>query len=56
MSPTSKAVGWKRTVTENEFMSFLQYRGLQNKLMDYFENNGYPFAKLTLDSLEIKQR
>lgn len=34
-------------------LNFTEYQALQQKLLDYFENNGYPFAKVHLDSLSI---
>jgi outer membrane translocation and assembly module TamA len=34
-------------------MNIVQYQVFQNRLLDYFENNGYPFAKVQLDSIEI---
>ncbi len=37
-------------------LNFAQYRLLQEKLLDYFENNGYPFASIQLDSIFIKEQ
>jgi outer membrane protein assembly factor BamA len=36
-------------------MSFHQVQTLQEKLLDHLENNGYPFAKITLDSIDMKE-
>ena len=33
------------------FISLPQYQAVQQKLMDWFENTGYPFASIKLDSL-----
>ena len=33
--------------------SFEDYRQISEKLLDYFENNGYPFARINLDSVSI---
>ena len=33
------------------YISLLQYQAVQQKLMDWFENTGYPFASIKLDSL-----
>jgi outer membrane protein assembly factor BamA len=35
-------------------LPFADYQLLQQKLLDYFENNGYPFAQVQLDSIAIK--
>jgi outer membrane protein assembly factor BamA len=37
-------------------IDFIQYQVLQEKLLEYFENNGFPFAKVQLDSIEIINR
>jgi outer membrane translocation and assembly module TamA len=34
-------------------VSFLQVQTAQQKMLDYLENNGYPFAKIQLDSVTI---
>lgn len=47
------AIGWNdRTMKKGEVdFSKLQY--WQNRMLNYYENNGYPFAKVSLDSLAI---
>jgi outer membrane translocation and assembly module TamA len=37
-------------------IDLVQYQVFQQKLLDYFENNGHPFAKVYLDSVEIVDR
>ena len=37
--------------TQKQAMSFDQVLAAQQKLLDYLENNGYPFAKIKLDSI-----
>ncbi len=50
-----EAVGWRdRNFTEKP-MDFVQVRNWQEKLMLYLENNGYPFARIYLDSLQVDQ-
>jgi len=50
-----EAVGWRdRNFTEKP-MDFAQVRNWQEKCMGYLENNGYPFAKIFLDSLQLDQ-
>jgi outer membrane protein assembly factor BamA len=49
------AVGWNAKLFTGKPMDFTQVRGWQGKLLDYLENNGYPFAKVYLDSLMLEQ-
>ena len=35
-------------------ISFLQYQKLSTNLLDYFENSGYPFAQVQLDSIFLQ--
>ena len=44
--------GWKFEGKRNN-LSFEDYRQTSEKLLDYFEENGYPFAKINLDSVSI---
>ena len=37
--------------SNTSFISLPQYQAVQQKLMDWFENTGYPFASIKLDSL-----
>lgn len=43
-------VGWSDKATLNKPLDVTQLKQLQERLLDYFENNGYPFAKIYLDS------
>src|SRR5436190_23410556 len=47
------AVGWRRKKFSGEPMDFNQVQNWQSKILDYLENNGHPFAKIYLDSLQI---
>lgn len=49
-----EAVGWQRRQYEGRPFNWQQYALLRQKLLDYLENNGYPFAKLFLDSLQLQ--
>jgi outer membrane protein assembly factor BamA len=44
--------GWKPDGKRDK-LSFEDYRQTSEKLLDYFEENGYPFAKINLDSVSI---
>lgn len=48
------AVGWREKLFEDKPMDFDQVKIWQEKMLTYLENNGYPFAKISLDSLQIE--
>lgn len=48
-----EAVGWNAKNTGNKPVSFQQVQTMQQKMLDYLENNGYPFAKIVMDSVTI---
>jgi outer membrane protein assembly factor BamA len=45
--------GWEFNGEKRKTMNFEDYRQASEKLLDYFEGNGYPFAKINLDSVSI---
>ncbi len=47
-------IGYKNRFFEKGNFSFTELRQLQEKLLDHYENNGYPFAETQLDSIYIK--
>jgi len=47
------AVGWREKNFPGKPMDFNQVQAWQGKILDYLENNGHPFAKIYLDSLQI---
>lgn len=47
------AIGWREKLFTDKPMDFAQVNLLQQKILDYLENNGHPFAKVQLDSLQI---
>lgn len=49
------AVGWRENVFTNKTMDFDQLKNWQEKMLVYLENNGYPFAKVYLDSVRIEE-
>ncbi len=51
--PYINQVGFKLNTSS---INFVQYFNLQQKLLDLFENTGYPFARINLDSLQIQDR
>ncbi|HYC29911.1 MAG TPA: hypothetical protein VEB42_13860, partial [Chitinophagaceae bacterium] len=48
------SVGWNERQYADKPFNWQQYAQLRQKLLDYLENNGYPFAKLFLDSLQLQ--
>jgi outer membrane protein assembly factor BamA len=46
-------IGWEEQGTRNKSMRFSEYEKMSSQLLDYFEDSGYPFAKIFLDSVII---
>ena len=51
-----EAVGLRERLFINKPMDFSQVQLWQEKILDYLENNGHPFAKIELDSLQIENQ
>ena len=49
------AVGWKKKDFDGRPIDFRNVSEWQEKILNYLENNGYPFAKIYLDSLQVMQ-
>ena len=49
------AVAWYPKTFSHRVLDFSQYEARQQQLLDYLENNGYPFAKVSLDSITLHQ-
>lgn len=48
-----QAIGWRDKTFSDKPMDFSQVRQWQEKILSYMENNGHPFAKVYLDSLQL---
>jgi len=48
-----EAIGWREKMFSGKPMDFKQIQIWQQRLLNYLENNGYPFAKVYLDSLQL---
>jgi outer membrane protein assembly factor BamA len=48
-----QAVGWREKMFSDKPMDFEQVQLWQDRMLNYLENNGYPFAKVYLDSLQM---
>jgi outer membrane protein assembly factor BamA len=49
------AVGWREKMFTDKPMDFREVAQWQEKMLNYLENNGYPFAKIYLDSLQLEE-
>src|SRR5579872_2271518 len=49
------AVAWNDRAFSHRPLDFTQFQNRQQLLLDYLENNGYPFAKVSLDSIVLKE-
>ena len=49
-------IGWEYDAVKTKSLSFKNYQDASEKLLDYFENNGYPFARINLDSIIVTNK
>ncbi|MDR3717059.1 MAG: POTRA domain-containing protein [Puia sp.] len=49
------AIGWNARYFSGKPLNFAQFRQEQQTLLNYLENNGYPFAKISLDSVRLRE-
>jgi outer membrane protein assembly factor BamA len=47
------AASWNKKDFDGKYLQVDQLQSAQRRLLDHLENNGYPFAKIELDSIEI---
>ncbi len=47
--------GWNEKALFNKPFNAEQTRQVQERILDYFQNNGYPFAKIQLDSFQFNK-
>jgi outer membrane protein assembly factor BamA len=45
--------GWNEKAVLGKPLDVVQLRQVQERMLEYFENNGYPFAKIRMDSLSF---
>lgn len=48
------AVGYRERFYENSPFSYKELTRLQEKILDYLDNHGYPFAQVYLDSIRVE--
>jgi outer membrane protein assembly factor BamA len=51
-----QSIGWREKLFNNKPMDFAEVGQWQNRILNYMENNGYPFARVYLDSLQIEDQ
>jgi outer membrane protein assembly factor BamA len=51
--PLLNQLGYSRTTFNNKPFEHAKVEALYKKALDYFEDNGYPFAKIYLDSISM---
>jgi outer membrane protein assembly factor BamA len=49
-----ESIGWNENQFENKALDFQQLQSEQKKIIQYYENNGYPFAEISLQNVQIK--
>jgi outer membrane protein assembly factor BamA len=47
--------GWDDHKISGKLLNFQQMQKAQQQILDYLENNGYPFARISLDSIQLDQ-
>jgi outer membrane protein assembly factor BamA len=48
------SANWNEKNFANKPLNFQQFQNVQMQFLDYLENNGYPFAKISLDSIVLE--
>jgi outer membrane protein assembly factor BamA len=46
-------IGWRERIFINKPLDYTEVQQWQQKILDYLENNGYPFAKVSFDSIRL---
>lgn len=46
-------IAWNKKQTGDHLMNLKQFESFKIRLLEYMENNGYPFAKIELDSVQL---
>lgn len=49
------AIGWNDKQFKNKTIDFSMFRNKEQQMLSYYENNGYPFASISLGHVEIKE-
>ncbi len=49
------AIGWREKIFANKPIDFSEVQQWEERILAYLENNGHPFAKVYLDSLQLEE-
>lgn len=49
-----EAIGWREKQFSGKAIDFTQVQSWKEKMLTHLENSGYPFAKITLDQLQLE--
>jgi len=50
-----EAIGWSKKQFESKTLDFSHLNLQEQKILGYYENNGYPFAEVSLENIEINK-
>ncbi|OQY95735.1 MAG: hypothetical protein B6D37_04580 [Sphingobacteriales bacterium UTBCD1] len=53
--PLLEVAGWKERSFEDKPADFTRVQLMEKRILDYLENNGHPFARVSLDSIHIDE-
>src|SRR5690606_15632267 len=48
------SIGWNSKAFSKDMLDFDKVQYWQERMLNYYENNGYPFARVVLDSLTVQ--
>ena len=54
-APILDAIGWREKMFANKPIDFSQVRLWEERILNHLENNGHPFARVYLDSLQLDE-
>ncbi len=49
------SINWNKKEFDGKPVQVEQLQAIQRRILDYLENNGYPFAKIELDSISLEE-
>ncbi len=49
-----ESIGWKEKMFDGRPINFIQVKQWEERILDHYENTGYPFARVYLDSLQLE--
>ena len=46
-------IGWNKKRAEPQALNFKEFESLKQRILEYLENNGHPFARVEVDSVQL---